>query len=172
MVFKKKVRYLLIIIATTCFCKESFALSGKDITEKKLVSKLKKKKIKTYKSIRLIRALEKNSVIKPGDIDLIISTKSSENSFFIGKKDLLGRKLKKNLKMGQLLHPRHLYEKFEIETGDFLSIVSNIGNASVTVSGEAQNSGNLGDLISVKNLRSGKIVKGYIKKNKIIKVFR
>jgi flagella basal body P-ring formation protein FlgA len=74
--------------------------------------------------------------------------------------------------MDQLLHPRHLYETFEIKNGDVLSIVSNIGNASITVSGEAQQSGNLGDLIRVKNIRSGKIIKGYIKKNKIIKVFR
>ena len=74
--------------------------------------------------------------------------------------------------MGQILHARHLYEKFEINGGDVISIVSNIGNASVTVSGEAQGSGNLGDLIKVKNLRSGKIIKGYIKKDKIIKIFR
>ena len=59
-----------------------------------------------------------------------------------------------------------------MNNGDVISIVSNIGNASVTVSGEAQASGNLGDLIKVKNLRSGKTIKGYIKKDKIIRVFR
>jgi flagella basal body P-ring formation protein FlgA len=248
-VFKKKIRYLLIIISIICVCKDSLALSGKDITEKisewlllegvagepifsktsiykdcssnfqitkvfktyktvkiscldengiklivrvnlkkseqkleqikghkyikkRLVSKLKKKKIKIYKSIRLKRALEKNSVIKPGDIDLIISTKLSENSFFIGKIDLVGRKLKKNLKMGQLLHPRHLYEKFEIQIGDYLSIVSYVGSVAVTVSGEAVDAGNLGDLIKVKNLRSGNVIKGYVNKNKKIRVFR
>ena len=74
--------------------------------------------------------------------------------------------------MGQTLHPRHLFESFDINNGDIISIVSNLGNVSVTVSGEAQDSGNLGDLIKVKNLKSGKIVKGYIKKNKIIKIFR
>ena len=60
--------------------------------------------------------------------------------------------MKKNLKLDQLLHPRHLYEKFEINTGDFLSIVSRMGKASVAVAGEAQNPGNLGDIIKVKNL--------------------
>ena len=101
-----------------------------------------------------------------------MSSKSSQNSFFASKKDLLGRKLKQNLKMGQLLHPRHLYEKFDIQSGDYLSIVSHVGAASVTVSGEAVGSGNLGDLINVKNLRSGNIIKGYVKKNKIIRVYR
>ena len=74
--------------------------------------------------------------------------------------------------MGQLLHPRHLYEKFDIQSGDYLSIVSSVGTASVVVSGKALDSGNLGDLIKVQNLRSGSVIKGYVKKNKIIKVYR
>ena len=130
------------------------------------------KKTKHYTSIKLKRALEKNTVIQFNDLDLVISSKSTQKSFFTSKKDLLGRKLKQNLKMGQLLHPRHLYEKFDIQSGDYLSIVSYVGTASVTVSGEAVESGNLGDLINVKNLRSGNIIKGYVNKNKIIRVYR
>ena len=107
-----------------------------------------------------------------GDIQVVEISNSFQKPFFSHKNELVGRKLKKNLKMGQILHPRHLYEKFDVNSGDVISIVSKIGNASVTVSGEAQGSGNLGDLIRVKNLRSGKTLKGYIKKNKIIKVFR
>ena len=74
--------------------------------------------------------------------------------------------------MGQLLHPRHLYEKFDIQIGDTLSIVSYVGAVAVTVSGEAVDAGNLGDLIKVKNLRSGNVIKGYVNKNKKIRVFR
>ena len=149
--------------------------SKKELVKK--TNKLRKKTLKikvkkTFKVIKLNKTLEKKSVLKLEDLDLIFSNKLTQTSFFNNKNELIGRKLKQNLKMGQLLHPRHLYEKFEIENGDFLSITSSIGNASVTVSGEAQSSGNLGDLIRVKNLRSGKIIKGYIKKNKIIKVFR
>ena len=136
---------------------------------------VKKEKVKInriFKVLRLKRSLEKNAIIELDDIELVELSNSSQKSFFSHKKELVGRKLKKNLKTGQLLHPRHLYKKFEVSSGDVISIVSNIGNASVTVSGEAQGSGNLGDLIRVKNLRSGKIIRGYIKKNKIIKIFR
>jgi len=63
-------------------------------------------------------------------------------------------------------------KRFEVNIGDFLSIVSQMGNASVAVAGEAEDSGNLGDIIKVKNLRSGKVIKGYVNKNKIIRVFR
>ena len=148
----------------------------KTIKSKKIFQKQTKKnrnKVKkSFKLVKLKKTLEKRSILKFDDLELISSNKSTQTSFFNNINQLVGRKLKQNLKMGQLLHPRHLYEQFEIKSGDFLSIVSNIGKAVITVSGEAQNSGNLGDLIKVKNLRSGKIIKGYIQKNKIIKVFR
>ena len=155
----------------------------KDTKKKKIISKAtnrntkmiswkEKKKNKNFHTVKLKRSLEKNDIIKIEDLDLIITSKPSEKSFFNNKEDLVGRKLKKNLKVDQLLHPRHLYERFEVNIGDFLSIVSQMGNASVAVAGEAEDSGNLGDIIKVKNLRSGKVVKGYVNKNKIIRVFR
>ena len=137
-----------------------------------MLSSKELKKNKTFHSVKLKRSLEKNDIIKIEDLDLIITSKPSEKSFFNNKEDLVGRKLKKNLKVDQLLHPRHLYERFEVNIGDFLSIVSQMGNASVAVAGEAEDSGNLGDIIKVKNLRSGKVIKGYVNKNKIIRVFR
>ena len=144
------------------------------INQNKIIKK-RKDKVKTnriFKVLRLTRSVEKNTIIELDDIEVVELSNSSQKSFFSHKKELVGRKLKQNLKMGQLLHPRHLYKKFEVSSGDVISIISNIGNASVTVSGEAQGSGNLGDLIRVKNLRSGKIIKGYIKKDKIIRIFR
>ncbi len=131
-----------------------------------------KKKNKIYKIIKLKKSLEKNDIIELGDIETMLVAKKFQTSFFSSKKELVGRKLKQNLKMGQILHPRHLFESFDINNGDIISIISNSGNVSVTVSGEAQDSGNLGDLIKVKNLKSGKIIKGYIKKDKKIKIFR
>ena len=142
------------------------------IEQKTLPIKKNIKNIKEFKSIKLKRALERNDVIELSDLELVLSKKSSNNSFYNNKKDLVGRKIKQNLKMGQLLHPRHLYEKFDIQSGDYLSIVSSVGTASVAVSGKALDSGNLGDLIKVQNLRSGSVIKGYVKKNKIIKVYR
>ena len=138
----------------------------------KMISRKELKKNKNFHTVKLKRSLEKNDIIKIEDLDLIITSKPSEKSFFNNKEDLVGRKLKKNLKVDQLLHPRHLYERFEVNIGDFLSIVSQMGNASVAVAGEAKDSGNLGDIIKVKNLRSGKVIKGYVNKNKIIRVFR
>ena len=131
-----------------------------------------KKTNEFFKIIKLKKSLEKNDIIQLNDLETVIVEKKHQTSFFANKKELVGRKLKKNMKLGQILHPRHLFESFDINNGDIVSIVSNLGNVSVVVSGEAQDSGNLGDLIKVKNLKSGKIVKGYINKDKKIRIFR
>ncbi|MDB4239121.1 flagellar basal body P-ring formation chaperone FlgA [Alphaproteobacteria bacterium] len=139
---------------------------------KKKKYKFKSQTKKVFQVISLNKTMEKNSVLTINDLETLSLSNLGKSSFFNDKNMLIGRKIKKNLKMGQILHPRHVFENFEIESGDALSIVSSVGKAYVIVGGEAQNAGNLGDLIRVKNLRSGKIVKGYIKKNKIIRVFR
>ena len=159
-------------IKVSCPDQNGFEVLVRIKTKKILPIKNIFKNTKKFKSIKLKRAIEKNDVIELSDLDLVISNKSSNNSFYNNKKDLVGRKIKRNLKMGQLLHPRHLYEKFDIQRGDYLSIISSVGAASVAVSGKALDSGNLGDLIKVQNLRSGNVIKGYVKKNKIIKVYR
>ena len=143
----------------------------KKLSKKFIAHKLTKKKNEFIKIIKLRKSLEKNDIIQLDDLETVWVEKKHQTTFFDNKKQLVGRKLKKNLKMGQILHPRHLFESFDINNGDIISIVSNLGNVSVSVSGEAQDSGNLGDLIKVKNLKSGKIIKGYIKKDKKIKIF-
>ena len=142
------------------------------LTSNSKLTKKEKKVNKKYKVFKLSRGLEKNSVLQEENIKVIFSDISSQSSFFKNKSDLIGRKLNKNLKMDQILHPRHLIEKFDVNNGDQVSIVSNTKSVSVVTLGEALNSGNLDDLIRVKNVRSGKVIKGYIKKNKIIRVFR
>ena len=151
--------------------KPSSHKKNKLTSNSKLIKK-EKKIIKNYKVFKLSRGIEKNSVLQEEDIKVIFSDISSQASFFKNKNDLIGRKLNKNLKMDQILHPRHLKEKFDINNGDYVSIVSSTKKVSVVVLGEALNSGNLDDLIRVKNIRSGKVIKGYIQKNKIIRVFR
>ncbi len=175
-------------LKVNCLDKNGFAVTirvkiFKNIKNKKIlkpnkVSKIimrkdePKKKNEIFTIIKLKKSLEKNDIIQSNDLETVIVKKRHQTSFFTDKRELLGRKLKTNLKLGQILHPRHLFESYDINNGDIISIVSNLGNVSVAASGEAQGSGNLGDLIEVKNLKSGKIIKGYIKKDKKIKIFR
>ena len=132
--------------------------------------KVSNKNNKINKIIRLKYSHEKDDIITVNSLE--IDFHKHNNSFFSNPKELFGRKLKQNLKKGQIIKPRHLYKKFEINEGDPVIITSKIGSILVSSAGIAKKSGNLGDLLEVKNLRSGKIIKGFLKKNKIIQVNR
>ena len=163
---------LIMRVQTSKRAENKKQIKTKKFSKALIRTKVSKKKNKLLKIIKLKKSVEKNDILELDDLEIVSTEKKHQTSFFSNKKDLVGRKLKTNLKMGHILHPRHLFERFEINNGDVISIVSNLGNVSVTVSGEAQDSGNLGDLIKVKNLKSGKIIRGYIKKNKKIRIFR
>ena len=86
-------------------------------------------------------------------------------------KILIGRKVKQNLRKGQYVQPRHLFRKYSVNEGDPVVIFSKLKNTEVSTGGIAIKSGNIGDILEVKNRRSGKIIKGILKKNKKIYVF-
>ena len=50
-------------------------------------------------------------------------------------------------------------------------IVSKLKNTEVSTAGIVLKPGNIGDILEVKNVRSGKIIKGVLNKNKKINVF-
>ena len=117
----------------------------------------------------LKKSIEKGNYIKKGDLTFIKSPK--KNIFYNSKEELIGRKVKQNLKKGQYIQPRHLFAKYLFNAGDPVVIVSKFKNAEVSTSGVAIKSGNIGDLLEVKNTRSGIIIKGILKKNKKVNVF-
>ena len=96
---------------------------------------------------------------------------SKKNIFYNSKEELICRKVRQNLKKGQYIQPRHLFKKYSVNEGEPIVIVSKLKNAEVSTGGIAIKSGNIGDLLEVKNTRSGVIIKGILKKNKIINVF-
>ena len=116
-----------------------------------------KKSKNDYKVIKLSKSLEKGEIITLNDLKLTYSSKKSY--FFKNKNDLIGRKLKQNLREGQIVSPRHLFKKFYVNEGDPVLIESKFQNATVSTGGIAMDSGNLGDVLRVKNVRSGKIIK-------------
>ena len=133
---------------------------------------LKQKKLKvsnTNEILVLNKSIEKGNYIKKSDLTFIKSSK--KNVFYNSKEELIGRKVKQNLKKGQYIQPRHLFAKYSVNEGDPVVIVSKFKNTEVSTGGIAIKSGNIGDLLEVKNTRSGIIIKGILKKNKKVNVF-
>ena len=133
---------------------------------------LKQKKLKISKFYQLLvlnKSIVKGNYIKKDDLIYIKS--SRKNDFYNNKDELIGRRVKQNLRKGQHIQPRHLFIKYSVNEGDKVIIVSKFKNTEVSTGGIAMKSGNIGDTLEVKNSRSGKIIKGILKKNKKINIF-
>ena len=136
------------------------------------VNTQKQKENKVSKSNQMLvlnKSIEKGNYIQKNDLVFINSSKN--NIFYYNKEELIGRKVKQNLRKGQYIQPRHLFGKYSVNEGDPVVIVSKFKNAEVSTGGIAVKSGNIGDVLEVKNKRSGKIIKGILKKDKKINVF-
>jgi len=155
------------LIKVTCNGKKPWIIFVKTNTN---IVKSKNNKISKFNKILVLnKSIEKGNYIQKDDLVFINSSK--KNIFYNNKEELIGRKVKQNLRKGQYIQPRHLFGKYYVNEGDPVVIVSKFKNAEVSTGGVAIKSGNIGDVLEVKNKRSGKIIKGILKKNKKINVY-
>ena len=121
------------------------------------------------KILVLDKSIEKGNYIQ--EKDLVFMKSKKKKIFYNNKEELIGRKVKINLKKGQHIQPRHLFERYSVNKGDPVIIISKFKNTVVSTGGIAKKSGNIGDILDVENIRSGKIIKGILRENKKINVF-
>ena len=155
------------LVKVTCDKKDSWTIFVKTYAKKSTQKKLKLSKFNQI--LVLNKSIEKGKYIKNDDLIFINSLR--KNVFYNKKEELIGRKLKLNLRKGQHIQPRHLFKKYSVNEGDPVVIVSKLKNAVISTSGIALKSANIGDVLEVKNARSGIIIKGILNKNKKINVF-
>ena len=103
---------------------------------------------KLNKIIVLNKSIEKGNYIRKNDLTFLSSPK--KNVFYSNKEELIGRKVKQNLRKGQYIQPRHLFGKYLVNEGDPVIIISKLKNAEVSTAGIAVKSGNTGDILEVK----------------------
>ncbi|NCX58712.1 MAG: flagella basal body P-ring formation protein FlgA, partial [Rhodobacteraceae bacterium] len=72
--------------------------------------------------------------------------------------NVIGRKAKFNLARGAILKIRQLEINYAVEKGKYVLLTSSNENVSVTVGAIALEQGQIGDIIKVKNERSGKLL--------------
>ena len=155
------------LIKVTCTGKKPWTIFVK--TNANTFKQKKIKAIKSYQILVLNKSIEKGNYLRKSDLIFINSAR--QYNFYNNKEELVGRKVKQNLRKGQHLQPRHLFKKYSVNEGDVVIIISKFKNTEVSTGGIAMKSGNIGDILEVKNSRSGKIIKGTLKKNKKINVF-
>ncbi len=137
------------------------------IVRNKLVEKKKiKKNTKNHQVYALKTFKNKGTIILADDLK-VVNRKNVINHMFISdKSEIIGRKLKKNTTPNQPLRRSNLENNWLIEKNSLVTIINNKSFITIKEQGVALNDANYMEKINVKNVKSGKIIVGYVKNQK------
>ena len=116
--------------------------------------------------------MKKNQVITENDVYYEKTSKVGSSNYISNIKELLGKKTKIPLREGQILRDRHIKKNWTITEGQKIIIENNKSNIQILIDGIALNSAMQGDYIQVLNKSNGKSIKGWVKNNKKVSIFR
>ncbi len=116
---------------------------------------------KIIKEYTLIRDVEKGEKFDLSQVSVkseLIYEESKLKNININEDTIYSEKLL----AGTKLEDKHIESNSSVKKGDKIAIVVSFGTMKITDKGEALQKGNMGDLIEVKNLRTGKTLKGTV----------
>ncbi len=126
---------------------------------------------KYKKVIALSKSMQANDTILINDITLVDKkNKNYGNGIFFVPEEIVGRKLKSSLTAGTILRSRHLIKEWLIEKNQTVTIENKLYGIIISAEGIAEEPGQLGDRIVVRNLNSGKKISGWIESEKKIRI--
>jgi flagella basal body P-ring formation protein FlgA len=103
------------------------------------------------------RDLSRSTPIEAGDLELkVMDTTHLLRGHFEETEKLVGNRLKRTLRRGQVITPSMLVATRTVRRGERITIRSTIGKIEVRSQGKALRDGNPGDLIPVQNIVSKK----------------
>ena len=117
----------------------------------------------------VVRPLSRGDLLTREDLGLQTLSRSGGGGF-TDIDELVGRRAKKSLRTGLVVHDRHLQPDWMVHAKQSVSVVNNTGGIQVTTAGIALENGRLGDLVKVRNLSSNSILHGFVAGTKKISI--
>jgi len=117
----------------------------------------------------LVRPVSRGDLLMREDLGLQTLSRSGSGGF-TDIDELVGRRAKKSLRTGLVVHDRHLQPDWMVHAKQSVSVVNNTGGIQVTTAGIALENGRLGDLVKVRNLSSNSILHGFVAGTKKISI--
>jgi flagella basal body P-ring formation protein FlgA len=105
----------------------------------------------------VVKNISKGEVLSANHLAYDYTTARLPGSF-TEVENVIGRKAKFNLARGAIIKIRQLEINYAVEKGKYVLLTSRNENVSVTVGAIALEEGQIGDIIKVKNERSGKLL--------------
>lgn len=119
--------------------------------------------------VTLTQSLSKGAVIEAHHLTLAPAGDTLDQTVFVDPAQVIGRRLSVNLGRGRPVQARHLDIQHLIEKGHPVAITFQNSVVEVAMPGKALESGQRGDLIEVRNIASGRILRGRVAgRNKIV----
>ena len=114
------------------------------------------------KIVTLAKNISKGQVISADDLILLDRPETKFHGAFKQSEEVIGRKAKVSLASGTVLKARHLETVYLVNKEDTVLVVAQNKKLSITTSAIALEEGQLGDMIAVENINSGKMLKAII----------
>lgn len=118
----------------------------------------------------LSRNITKGEVIRATDVVITNIPASSKRGAFTNMEAVIGRKATTNLARGATLKARHLTIDYDVSVDDEILLSSGTESFKVSTSVLALEDGQIGDMVLVKNMKSGKTFKAVITDEKKVSV--
>lgn len=149
----------------------SYIVRNKNIKKKtRQVKKTKNRDKFEKKFVVLNKYLDKGRVVKSDDLKLIIKNYRPQSSYLTNKNEIIGMKLKRNLRENTLIKSTYLEKKWLIQKDSLVTIENSVGPIVIKIEGKALQNGDFLDEIKVKNLSSGQILRGFVENKKKVKL--
>ena len=115
--------------------------------------------------------LKNNTIIRNSDLYIAKSFANQSQLHFRRKSDVIGRKTRAYVAANISVAPRHLQTRWDIYKGETVAVYRTFGAIRISASGVVLNNAQVGGRVLVKNLNSGRVLKGILEKGKKIKIF-
>lgn len=128
--------------------------------------------VKAYTQVLVAnRPIAKNSIIRQTDFQLERQDISRYPAGVFTKADhLIGMIAKRSIRYAAVITPRMVKPKRLVNRGDIITIIAEIGGLKIRTTGEALMNGHQGQIIQVKNNRSGRRVSAEVVARSTVKV--
>ncbi len=138
-------------------------------TDKSLENSEKSDNLDLMQRVIAVRPVSRGDLLTREDLGLQTLSRSGRGGF-TDIDELVGRRAKKSLRAGLVVHDRHLQPDWMVHAKQSVSVVNNTGGIQVTTAGIALENGRLGDLVKVRNLSSNSILHGFVAGTKKISI--
>jgi len=120
--------------------------------------------------LSLARSVSRGEILEADDLVMVPVAQGRHVGHFTRLNDVVGRRVKQTLGVNQVLLARHLDIFWDIQQDQNVLIETTIGNVTVASTGIALENAQIGQIVGVKNQKSGHHVEGIAVSRKKIRI--